>query len=129
MLKKTIKFNSFDGTQQSEDWYFNLTEAEVTRLEAEFPGGMVEYIQTFDVETEPDKILALFERLIRMSVGVKSSDGKRFVKSEEIVEDFMASAAYSALFVELVTDDKKAADFFNGVLTKTYIEPAKPKQS
>ena len=125
MLKKTIKFNSFEGEPGEEVWYFNLTEAEVTRLDAEFSPGLAEYVQSFDENTSGEELLELFERLIQMSVGEKKETqrGTRFVKNKEIVDDFLASAAYSALFAELATDPDVAADFFNGVLTKTYIEP------
>jgi hypothetical protein len=123
MLKKTIKFNGFDGKENTEVWYFNLTEAEVTRLDAEFQPGLGEYVQNFDENTSAQEMLALFERLIQMAVGIKSSDGSRFVKNQEVVDDFLASAAYSALFAELATDPDKATEFFNGVLTKTFIGP------
>ena len=123
MLKKTIRFNGFDGKETTEVWYFNLTEAEVTRLDAEFDPGLADYIQNFDENTTAQEMLALFERLIQMSVGSKSPDGSRFVKNDEILDDFLASAAYSALFAELATSPDTAADFFNGVLTRTFIEP------
>lgn len=131
MIKKTIKFNGFDGEVQTEEWYFNITEAEATRLEAEFPGGMVAYIESFDENTPPKEILNLFERLLQRSVGkqVRTENGLRFVKNQEIVDDFVSSAAYSALFTELAMDTDKATAFFNGVLSKTFIEPPKPKSA
>lgn len=48
--------------------------------------------------------------------GVKSEDGRRFMKSEEISRSFMESPAYEILFEELVTNDKAAADFVNAVM-------------
>ena len=47
---------------------------------------------------------------------VKSEDGRRFMKSEEISRSFMESPAYEVLFEELVTNDKAAADFVNAVM-------------
>ena len=124
MLKKTIKFNGFDGKAAEEVWYFNLTEVEVTRLDAEFEPGLGEYVKNFDETTSAEEMLKLFERLIQMSVGTKSPDGTRFVKKQEVVDDFLASAAYSALFAQLATSPDMAAEFFNGVMTKTFIDPA-----
>lgn len=126
MLKKTIPFNGFDGKPTEETWYFNLTEVEVTRLDAEFEPGLGEYVKNFDENTSAEEMLGLFERLIQMSVGTKSPDGTRFVKNQEVVDDFLASAAYSALFAQLATSPDMAVDFFNGVLTKTFIEPKSP---
>lgn len=126
MLKKEITFNGYDGKEATEIWYFNLTEAEVTRLDAEFYPGLAEYIEALDDTTSVQEMLELFERLIQMSVGKKSADGTRFIKNDEILQDFLASAAYSALFAQLATSPDEAADFFNGVLTKTYIEPKSP---
>jgi hypothetical protein len=123
VLKKTIKFNGFDGKPNEETWYFNLTEVEVTRLDAEFEPGLGEYVENFDENTTSEEMLKLFERLIQMSVGTKSPDGSRFVKNQEVVDDFLASAAYSALFAQLATSPDTAAEFFNGVLTKTFIDP------
>jgi len=123
VLKKTIKFNGFDGKPTEETWYFNLTEVEVTRLDAEFDPGLGEYVKNFDENTGAEEMLKLFERLIQMSVGTKSPDGTRFIKNQEVVDDFLASAAYSALFAQLATSPDTASDFFNGVLTKTFIEP------
>jgi len=126
VLKKTIKFNGFDGKPAEETWYFNLTEVEVTRLDAEFEPGLGEYVKNFDENTAAEEMLKLFERLIQMSVGTKSPDGTRFVKNQEVVDDFLASAAYSALFAQLATNPDTASEFFNGVLTKTFIEPQSP---
>jgi len=123
VLKKTIKFIGYNGEETSEVWYFNLNEAEVTRLDAEFQPGLAAYVQNFDENTTAQEMLSLFERLIQMSVGVKNSDGTRFIKNKDVVDDFLASAAYSALFSSLAISPDIAAEFFNGVLSKTYIEP------
>ena len=125
MIKKAIKFRDFNGEEQTEVWYFNLTEAEATRLEANFPGGLSNFIESMEDNAEPEDILALFEMLIQKSVGVRSPDGSRFVKNDETLDDFLSSAAYSALFVELATDADKAAAFFNGVMSVTSLNPPK----
>ena len=129
MIEKEIKFKGLDGKVHSETWFFNLNEAEVTRLEASFDGGMVAYIESFDENTPKAVVLALFEKLLQLSVGKVSDDGTRFIKSDEIVGDFLASPAYSALFVELGSDTDSATSFFNNVLSKTYVEPPRPKSA
>ena len=121
MLKKTIKYIDFDENEQEETLYFNLTEPEVVRLDVSFPGGLEEYINNFDENVNPQDILKLFEEVIRASYGEKTADGRSFIKEPEAVNLFYQSAAYSALFVELIKDADKAAAFFNALLSSTTV--------
>jgi hypothetical protein len=122
MLKKTIKYVDFDGKDREDTLYFNLTEPEVVRLDVQFPGGLEEYVNNLDEEVNPQDILNLFEEVIRESYGEKSDDGRYFIKDPEKVDLFYQSAAYSALFMDLVQDVDKAAGFFNGLISKTTID-------
>jgi len=122
MLKKVVKYIDFDGKERSDTLYFNLTEPEVVRLDVKFPGGLEEYINNLDEKVNPQDILSLFEEVLQASYGEKSDDGRYFIKDTEAVEKFDQSAAYSALFVELVKDAEKAASFFNALLTSTTVE-------
>ena len=122
MLKKVIKYIDFDGKKREDTLYFNLTEPEVVRLDVEFPGGLEEYINNLDEKANPKDILTLFEQVIRAAYGEKSDDGRYFVKDDETVDLFYQSAAYSALFVELIKDADVAAGFFNALLSKTTID-------
>ncbi len=122
MLKKVIKYVDFDGKEQEETLYFNLTEPEVVRLDVQFEGGLEVYINNLDEKVNPQNILSLFEKVLRASYGEKSDDGRYFVKEEKLVDLFYQSAAYSALFVELVQDADTAANFFNSLLSKTTVD-------
>ncbi len=122
MLKKAIKYVDFDGKEQEETLYFNLNEPEVVRLDVEFPGGLEEYINNLDEKVNPQDILSLFEKVLRASHGEKSEDGRYFVKETKTVDLFYHSAAYGALFVELVSDADKAAAFFNALLSATTVD-------
>ena len=122
MLKKKIAYVDFNGEKQIETLYFNLTEAEVIRLDLEFEGGLEIYINALDEKTRPEDILKLFEKILAMSYGEKSGDGKYFVKTKETTEMFKQSAAYSSLFVQLVQDVDQATSFFNELLTRTTVE-------
>ncbi len=125
MLKKTVKYVNFDGKEEEEAFYFNLTEPEVVRLDVKFKGGLETFISNLDPESRPEDVLDLFERLIKASYGEKSEDGRHFRKSPETADLFYQSAAYAALFVELIQDADKAAAFFNGLLSST--TPTKPE--
>ena len=66
-----------------------------------------------------------FTSIIRKAYGVKSPDGKRFIKSDELSDEFMQTEAYSDLFMTLITDAQAAADFVNGVMP-TFDQPSIP---
>lgn len=116
MLKKTIKFKNFNGEEARMDAYFNLTRVELIRLEARYDGGLEKYISTFDPENKPKPVLEFFENFIMESYGRKSDDGLYFIKDPDEALLFMQSAAYDALFMDLISDTDKATDFINAVV-------------
>ena len=116
MLKKTITYTDYNGTERTEDFYFNLTTAEVMEMEMSTTGGLAEMIKNVVAKQDAPSIIKIFKDLILKAYGEKSADGKRFVKSEEIATAFSQTEAYSILFTELATDDKAAAAFVNGIV-------------
>lgn len=116
MLKKTIQFQDFNGTSRTEDFYFNLTQAEVTELELSVDGGLVEMIHRITAAQDGRQIIETFKKVIRKAYGVKSPDGRRFIKNQEVWDEFAQTEAYSKLFMELATDAKAASAFVNGIV-------------
>lgn len=117
MLAKKIQFTDYDGQKREGTYYFNLNKAEVIMwLTTAGEYTLDKVLLRLSEERNGRKIMETFEDLIRRSYGKKSLDGVRFEKTEEIWNEFRQSEAYSELFVELVTDAKKAADFINGVI-------------
>lgn len=116
MLKKNIKYVDFDGVERSEDFYFNLTKAEVTEMESSVAGGMTKILNKIIDEKDNKKIVEMFKDLILRSYGEKSPDGKRFIKNQEIRDSLVQNQAYSELFMELSTDADAAVEFVNGIL-------------
>lgn len=116
MIKKTITYSDFNGTERTEDFYFNLTKAEITKMELSIKGGLAEMIQRIVAAQDTPAIIEVFEDLIKRSYGVKTPDGRGFVKKAEDLDAFMATEAYSQLFMELATDADAAAKFVNGVV-------------
>ena len=115
MLKKTFTFTDYNGNERTEDHYFNLTKAEALELEMSTSGGFVEMINRIVAAQDAPTIMAAFKDFVRKAYGVKSPDGRRFVKSPEIWADFEQTEAYSMLFIELATDADKASEFVNAV--------------
>lgn len=121
MLKKKITYTDFNGRERTEDFYFNLTQAELAQLESSVPGGISEYIQQIKDSENVPELVNLFKRIILMSYGEKSEDGKRFMKKKngELLADvFESTEAFSVLFMELATNEEAATQFVNGVVPK-----------
>lgn len=118
MLKKSIKYTDYNGNERTEDFYFNLSKAELAEMELSTQGGLAEMINRIVAAQDAPSIIKIFKDLILKSYGEKSIDGKRFIKSAELSDSFAQTEAYSELFMELATDSKKAADFINGVMPK-----------
>lgn len=128
MLKKVVEFTDFNDEQGSETLYFNLTEAEIIRLDANYEGGLEAVTKVLDPQENPQQVLDLFEDVIKASYGEKSKDGRHFVKDPDAVQNFLHSAAYSALFMELIQDADAAAAFVNGIMISTAPKPKKTQQ-
>jgi hypothetical protein len=115
MLKKTITYTDYNGVERTEDFYFNISKNEAVKMQTSIKGGYDTQLKSIAADLNGAAIMEFFDNLIKQSYGVKSEDGRRFMKSEEIAKEFMESPAYDVLFEELVTNDKAAADFVNGI--------------
>lgn len=124
MLKRTITYKDFNDVERTEDFYFNLTAAEVTEMEMSTVGGLAEMIQRIVAAQDIPSIIKVFKDLILRAYGIKSPDGKRFIKSEVISEEFAQTNAYSQLFMELASDADKAAQFVNAIVPSAPAAPA-----
>lgn len=116
MIKKTVKYNDYNGIERTEDHYFHLNEAEVMELEMSINGGLSTMIDRVIAAQDGATIMKVFKDIILRAYGVKSDDGRRFIKNQEVRDSFVQTEAYSIIFMELVTDAKKAAEFVNGII-------------
>lgn len=123
MLKKTITYTDYDGNERTEDFYFNLTNTELTEMEMSTDGGLRKTLGKI-IETRDNKrIVEIFKDLVLRAYGEKSLDGKRFIKNKELSEAFSQTEAYNVLFMELASEADFAAAFVNGITPS-----ASPKQ-
>lgn len=128
MLKETRTYKDFNGNDVTDDFYFNLSPAEVARLEMSTDKaiGLEATILALESEKNSQKIYEMFERIIRLSIGRKSADGKRFIKNDEIADEFMQTNAYSDMIIEFFQNPQKGADFFKQVVSVPAEKPAIP---
>lgn len=118
MLKREITYEDFDGNPQTETFYFNLTMAEIVEYNVGFEGGLEDTIRRIISTNNQKELLGEFKRIILMSYGERSEDGKRFIKSDELREAFSQSAAYDKLFVELASDVDALTLFITSIVPK-----------
>lgn len=119
MIKLPIKYKDYEGVEREELFYFNLNKAELLTMEMEEDGGLKKHLEKIIQAKDAKAIIAEFKKLIKLSYGVKSPDGKRFMKSDELWLEFEQTEAYSELFIKLAMDSKEAAAFVNGVTGNT----------
>lgn len=116
MLKKTIAYTDYNGVERKEDFYFNLSKAEIMEMEMSTAGGLGEMINKVVATQDTVAIIKIFKDLVLKAYGEKSADGKRFIKSKDLSDAFSQTEAYSNLFMELATDADAAAKFVNGIV-------------
>lgn len=129
MVVEKIKYTDFNGLEREEEFMFNLTEAEITEMELTTDGGLSDSIKKIIAAQDTPEIIKVFKMLLLKSYGEKSADGRRFVKSEKLSEEFSQTNAYSQLFMKLATDDKAAVAFINGIMPDSMQEKASGNNS
>ena len=123
MLKKTIKYVDYNGSERTEDFYFNYTKAELAEMQFSKEGGLGEWLDKIVKADDKVQIMKTFKEIILGAYGEKSDDGRRFVKSPEISKAFTQTEAYNQLFSELIEDDKKMSDFIHAVVPEGWNKP------
>lgn len=123
MYKITETYTDYDGNERTEDLYFNLTEAEVikfmtTNSDYTLDRLLLKLTKTGNIR----EVMEIFEKFIYEAYGEKSLDGRRFVKSKEVKDNFIETEAYSKLFMRLISDEDEAAKFINSVIPSTLAE-------
>jgi len=113
-----MTYTDYNGVSRTEDFYFNLSKAELAEMELTQDGGLENYLNRIVNSRDTAAIVAVFKELLLKAYGVKSDDGKRFIKSKEISEAFSQTEAYSDLFINLATDSDAATAFVNGIVPK-----------
>lgn len=116
MYVREITYTDFDGNERTEKFYFNLTKAELAKLELSKEGGLTNLINKITLEKDAKKLWDLFEEIVMLAYGEKSLDGRRFVKSQEVKDAFRETNAFSDFIMELATDANKASEFVSGLV-------------
>lgn len=129
MLKKTITYTDYNGVERTEDFYFNLSKAELTDLSLSTDGGYAEMVTKIINAKDVPSIAKIFKDLIFRSYGEKSDDGKHFIKSKEISTAFSQTEAYSNLYMEFATNADAASEFVNGIIPADMVVEKPPVEA
>lgn len=116
MIKKTVTYVDYNGVERTEDFYFNLSKAEVAEMELSVEGGFSKMLEKLIASKDNVQIVNIFKEMVLKAYGEKSPDGKRFIKSKELAEAFSQTEAYSEIFIELALNEEAAAAFVNGIM-------------
>lgn len=125
MLKKTITYTDYNGVVRTEDFLFNLTKTELMKWDLKTPGGLAARLERISQKVDVPSLTAFIEDLIDKSYGIKSEDGVRFIKDENLSKMFTQTEAYDQLFVDLLSDEKKTTEFISGIIPKKLADQVK----
>lgn len=118
MLKKTITYNDYNGVERTEDFYFNISRSELAIMNFTESGGLADRLRGILNAKDSKAIIDVVQNLVEMSYGVKTPDGRRFIKNKEVFNEFKETEAYSNFLLELLTDDDAATEFVKGILPR-----------
>nr|DAU38228.1 MAG TPA: hypothetical protein [Caudoviricetes sp.] len=116
MLRKEVEYKDFDGNDRKDVLWFHLNEVEITEMDLETSGGLVKYMESIIDTNDVNQLITIFKDLLIRSYGERSMDGKHFYKDDKIRNEFVSSAAYPVLYMEMVSDADKAVEFINGIV-------------
>lgn len=115
MLRKVITYTDYNGVERKGEFYFNLTQHEITKMQMGVKGGLIELLKQAIKSEDANVVLSTFEDLIDKSYGIKTADG-RFIKKPEYLDEFKSTPAYSQLFMDILTKPEVADEFTRGVI-------------
>ena len=122
MFKYEQKYVDYNGVERTDTLYFNFSKAELMEMELSTQAGVEEMIRMMIATNDNAKIVQTFKEMILKSYGIKGEDGRRFIKSKELREQFEQSEAYSEFFMALIAnEDDLQTKFINGVVNGTNV--------
>ena len=125
MYSRKVKYEDYDGNPREVECFFNLNKAELLELQMSWDGGLEKVLEKIVAEHDQKRMIEMFKMIMLKSYGQKSLDGNRFIKSQQLTEEFTQTEAYSELFMLFATDADVASEFINGIIPKSLIEETK----
>ena len=132
MLKKTITYEDYFGTTRTEDFYFNLSQTELSDMQMSVDGGFNNKLDQMIKASDSREIYNTFVDIVLAAYGEVSPDGKYFIKKDEngnrLSDKFRQSLAYDALMDEISKSEATIAEFCNGIIPKKIKEASQQQK-
>ena len=125
MYSRKVKYEDYDGNEREVECYFNLNKAELLELQMSWDGGLEKVLEKIIAEHDQKRMIEMFKMIILKSYGQKSLDGNRFIKNDQLTEEFTQTEAYSELFMLFATNADAASEFINGIIPQSVAAEAK----
>ena len=119
MLKQRVKYEGFDGELIEEDLYFNLTRMDLIELNDRYESkDMAAYMDKIVEEKNIKELYKVLKDIVLMAYGVKSEDGKRFIKNQTVKDEFAESLAFAQLIEDFHETDTAMSAFVTGITSQ-----------
>lgn len=128
MIKKSITYDDYNGNTVTEEFYFNFTKLEVAEKELEL-GGLKETLDRIVASESTKEAYALFKDILLSSYGVKHPDGRRFIKTAALTEEFSQTPALAELIFEFLENPEMAGAFIESVLPSKMVAEGKAREA
>ena len=124
MFKTEITTENFDGKKVTETLRFNLSQTEMMDLVKADSTFTEEYLRWIVEEKNVEAMFDVIRKLVAVSYGVMSEDGRAFRKKPDDVYDFLHSAAYDALIEKFMAEgnDQFITEFIIGVFPAKFAD-------
>lgn len=118
MYSRNITYTDYNGDERTERFYFNMNKKELLDLELKYQekGGIRRAMEKMMDDNDAKGVIGVIDELVCASYGEKASDGKRFIKGDEVLRDFTSTEAYSNLVMELLNDSEKLSTFMTAIM-------------
>ena len=122
MYKITKKYEDFRGNDREESFYFNITESEMADMIKNDPSFRPDYLVYLTKEPSGFAMMDVIRKLIVLSYGEPSEDGRHFRKDDQITKDFIQSKAYEEILNDFFDGEHETMvkDFVLNVFPKKY---------
>lgn len=105
MYKEKITYKNFNDDEVSEVLRFNLSEMELFDLAKDDPTFSKAYLKSLMDNEDSYEMFRFVRKILALSYGKLSEDGNEFMKSPEIMDRFLHSAAYNELINRIANSD------------------------
>lgn len=118
MLAREFTYEDFDGKTVTETWHFHISKADILMFDADYPEGLAGVLTAMGKTQNKKDILEMFQKIIRLAVGKRSEDGRRFIKTDDISDEFFQTPAWDQLLMELLEGKMDGAEFIRGIMPR-----------